>query len=311
MGDMDTMRQTMRALQSDTEVALDKVRSQDVLCMVVNALTVARKDELVKLQKQIARSTQQAAEHVEAQCRVRDELTRAAGSFQAALTAEAEGCNAIRVEVVQLRQVLKDFEQRIEAKNLEIESIRRANSEQQACTINAERRWRRELGVCMAPLSAHAVTECIRLLGQGGARGGSSGAASPGSAPSRSSPSSATPPHLEAEGAVPAEGIRLPPSSTTSDADGAVLAKLRQGAAALSADAPNDDDQRDDEATRDRLQCRETLRAMLKRREAAICRLQQRIEFLSRRGQQTYDQKEFTSDAGAARSYHLASGAEG
>merc|ERR1712014_182194 len=103
----------MRSLQAYCEARALEVRTGAALHVSAQALTSARWDELYKLKGQLARATLQVRQHIEAQEYLKKQVTHWTDSFQTITSSEMEGRAATQQEVAQLREVVKDLQERI------------------------------------------------------------------------------------------------------------------------------------------------------------------------------------------------------
>merc|ERR1712107_864449 len=101
----------------------------------------------------------QVAQHTEARNQLRKEINHWAESFQAVIQSESEARHAIVQEVVQLKQVIRDLEGRIDTKSTEVDRLLLENQELLDGAAVARQRWHRELNFCMAPLSGAQLAQ--------------------------------------------------------------------------------------------------------------------------------------------------------
>lgn len=161
---MEELRATMRSVQEQCERCTVETRSTTALQASARTLLVSTLDELSKVHAQLRRSTQQAADHIEARRRLTQALSESADNFQTFIAQEVEAQSAIQHEVVQLQQVVRDLESRLRSKSGEIDRLVRANGKASEEVAVLMANWRREHDDCLASLEDSPLDTCTEFL---------------------------------------------------------------------------------------------------------------------------------------------------
>jgi len=171
----------MRSVQEQCEHCTVETRNTAALEAVAQTLILAVSDDLRKVRGQFQRAAQQAAEHIDAQGRLGQELSQCAEAFHGIVAQELEAHAAVEHEVLQLQQVVRDLEGRLRSKSGEIDRLVRAKSAAAAEVMSLTHCWQQDRNLCIQSFSEGPLATCSTLLRSicGNAGSGEGGAGPP------------------------------------------------------------------------------------------------------------------------------------
>uniref|UniRef100_A0A7S1KWP6 Uncharacterized protein n=1 Tax=Alexandrium catenella TaxID=2925 RepID=A0A7S1KWP6_ALECA len=163
---MEELRATMRSVQEQCERCTVETRNTAAVEASARTLLASAHDELAKVHAQLRRSTQQAADHIEARRRLTQALGEFAEAFQGMIAQEVDAHGAIQHEVAQLQQVVRDLDTRLRSKSGEIDRLVRANTRASEEVTALIASWRREHDDCLASFKDSPLGTCTEFLGK-------------------------------------------------------------------------------------------------------------------------------------------------